>query len=301
MRRMAIIPPLLLVGLAACMPSARSEPSEAALPPQQAVVAPRCEIPGVIGAVDVAGLEAPLAGRIHLAEHVALGSTVSARGLVATVDTRLDAGQTAVIEAAWVSARAQVAVDDADLRAARRKHGELEALAAIESRTTIADAEEAVTRSKAKLGAARAGVAQAKAVREQAEAQAEFATIRAPFSGSVVDIRVREGELVQPGDRIAVLRDDSRRELRFAIDPDAAAELRPGQSIHYRGATAGSEGVATLRTIPASPDPRTGLLLLHADLPRNEAAPEGTSVHVAMPAHRTHWCTEQSRAEEQPA
>lgn len=302
MRREATIALLLATGLTACMPGPRgSEPTEAVLPVRQAAPAPRCEIPGVIGAVEVAGLEAPLAGRVHFVEGIEPGASVSVRELLATIDTREDAGQAAVIDAAWASARAQVAVEDADLRAARRKHEELRALADIESRTTIADAKEDVTRTKAELAAARAGVTQAKAARERADAQAEFATIRAPFSGALVDIRVREGQLVQPGDRIAVLRDDTRRELRVAIDPDAAVGLTPGQALHYRGATEGSQSTATIRHIPASPDPRTGLLLLHADIARDETAPEGTSVHVHMPAHRAHWCTQQSPIEKEPA
>ncbi len=293
------------VGLG-CVPSVPGEQRSSAelaeldVVPMAPMAPASCEIPGVIGAARARTLHASVSGRIRLVKGIEPGSPLTAGDLVATVQTREDAGRHAVVDAALRSTRARAKTQQAEVAAAQRKHAQLVPLAAVESRATLADAHDEVVRMQARHHAARTEISQATAARDQAEARADFGALRAPFAGAVVLLHVADDQLVQSGERVALVRDDTRRILRFAVDPDAVVDLEPGSTIRYQRTTDGAVGEATVEVIPASSDPRTGLVLVEARLPPTETAREGTSAHVELPAQAAHWCTRQAPPSRQP-
>lgn len=130
------------------------------------------------------------------------------------------------LQAALLTQRAQVAVAEANLHRIRDQVTRLEAItdpraiSAEELRTRRNDAAVAA----AQLTAARAAVQQSEALRERL-------VVRAPFTGTVLQVNTRPGEFASPGAPVPplVLGDLSEIQVRADVDEQVAPRVRPGQ------------------------------------------------------------------------
>jgi RND family efflux transporter MFP subunit len=141
------------------------------------------------------------------------------------------------------------------------------------------------------LARADAGVRAARAAGAEVAAMTTYATIRAPFAGTISRRFVDPGSFAAPGTPIVSIEDASRLRVRVTAPPDAAAGLRRGQSvavvIEGRPATARIEGVVpaaggNLHTVNAIVDNRD-----HAFLSGSAASlaiPRGQRPALLIPA-----------------
>jgi RND family efflux transporter MFP subunit len=86
------------------------------------------------------------------------------------------------------------------------------------------------------------------AVRE-ARVMLEYATIRAPFSGIVVDKRVESGDMATPGQVLLTLYDPTRMQLVASVRESLAQRLKVGQTLSARLETLDHECQATVSQI----------------------------------------------------
>lgn len=102
--------------------------------------------------------------------------------------------------------------------------------------------------AEAMLARAEAGVRQAQAGGAELEAIGDYATLRAPFPGTVVQRMADPGGFAAPGQPLVVVEDQSSLRIAVTAAPDAVRGVRAGQTLS--GAVAGRpvearvEGVA---------------------------------------------------------
>lgn len=165
-------------------------------------------------------------------------TTVGAKLLARVVAVNLKAGQ--IVKAGDVLVR----LDDIDLRAKRRQ---LEAvLIAAEAARVQAEADANRTASllKAKavsrqdheragtaLKSAEAELSRAKESINEIQATLDWATIRSPIRGIVIDKKVDVGDMVTPGQMLATLFDPNRMQLVASVRESLAHRLKVGQPI----------------------------------------------------------------------
>lgn len=87
--------------------------------------------------------------------------------------------------------------------------------------------ENAVTRVRT----ADAELKRAKEAIKEVQAKLEFATIRAPISGIIIDKKVDVGDMVAPGQILATLFDPNRMQMVASVREALAHKLNPGQTI----------------------------------------------------------------------
>ncbi len=100
-------------------------------------------------------------------------------------------------------------------------------------------ADSAATRAQldaAETGVARAnaGVTAARAMSAELDALRSYATVRAPFGGTVVTRSVDPGAFASPGAPLLTIWDDAILRLRGSVSGDAARGLRSGQKLSAR-------------------------------------------------------------------
>lgn len=168
-------------------------------------------------------------------------TAVGARLLARVVEVTLKAGQ--VVDAGDVLVR----LDDADLRA-RRRQSEA-ALNAAEAARAQAEADlirvaslvksQAVSRQDhdragTSVKLADADLSRAKESLNEVQAALEWATIRSPIRGVVIDKKVSVGDMVTPGQLLATLFDPLRMQLVANVRESLAHRLTVGQPIEVR-------------------------------------------------------------------
>src|SRR5262249_21237077 len=73
-----------------------------------------------------------------------------------------------------------------------------------------------------------------RARKELAEARLAERSIRAPRAGTVTEVRIRENQLLQPGEIILTLADDQQRPQVVALLPGfARPQVRPGMQLRF--------------------------------------------------------------------
>lgn len=111
------------------------------------------------------------------------------------------------------------------------------------------------------LARAEAGVATARAAQAELDAVSGYATIRAPFGGTVTRRLVDPGAFAAPGAPLLEIQDGSRLRITVAVPPVVAQRLQPGQrlsgSIEGQPVEAVVEGV-----VPAGAGAMSSLNLL---------------------------------------
>ncbi len=176
-------------------------------------------------------------GTIRAVHETTIGSKLLAR----VIDVNLKAGQK--VKAGGILVR----LDDTDLRAklqqAKAAVGSIEAVRAqaaadekryaslIESHAiSRQDYEKAVTA----LHSAEADLQRAQESVNEVQATLDWATVRAPFDGTVIDKKVDAGDMVTPGQTLLTLFDPKRMQLVASVRESLTRQLQVGQSIGVR-------------------------------------------------------------------
>lgn len=183
-------------------------------------------------------------------------TSVASRLLAKVVEVRVSAGQ------AVTEGEVLVRLEESDL-VARKKQAEA-ALAAAESAYQRAEAdfrraqqllsEQAIARAEYERDEAawRTATAERERARQalrEAEVWLQYATIRSPLSGIVVDKRVAVGDTVVPGQVLLTLYDPTQMQLVATVRETLAQKLSVGQTIRARLEALQHECDATIREI----------------------------------------------------
>ena len=168
-------------------------------------------------------------------------TTIGAKLLARVVEVNLKAGQ--VVKAGDVLVR----LDDTDLRAKRRQAEAV--LNAAEAARVQAEADanrsanllksKAVSRQENEragtaLKSADAELSRAKESINEIQATLDWATIRSPIKGIVIDKKVDVGDMVTPGQMLATLFDPKRMQLVASVRESLAHRLKVGQPIEVQ-------------------------------------------------------------------
>lgn len=168
-------------------------------------------------------------------------TTIGAKLLARVIEVNLKAGE--VVNAGDVLVR----LDDADLRAKRRQAEAV--LNAAEAARVQAEADanrsanllesKAVSRQEYEravtaLKSANAELSRAKESINEIQATLDWATIRSPMKGIVIDKKVDAGDMVTPGQMLATLFDPKRMQLVASVRESLAHRLKVGQPIEVQ-------------------------------------------------------------------
>jgi membrane fusion protein, multidrug efflux system len=196
-------------------------------------------VQGEIATVELASL--PLTesavGTIRAVHETSIGSKLLAR----VVEVNLKAGQK--VNAGDVLLR----LDDTDLQAklqqAKAAVASIEAVraqAATDEKRYAALAEsKAVSRqdyekAATALRTAEADLTRAQETVKEVQASLDWATVRSPFDGTVIDKKVDAGDMVTPGQMLVTLFDPKRMQLVASVRESLTRRLQIGQSIAVR-------------------------------------------------------------------
>jgi RND family efflux transporter MFP subunit len=165
-----------------------------------------------------ASLSFPVPARLAT-RPVEIGDRVRAHEVVATLDDR---------EFRNAVARSEALVSELDVRLAQseRDQRRVEHLAA--ARAATAEELEQVSAVAAGLKAARRATA---AHLEEARRLLAEATLRAPFAGTVTDVRIEPGEWARPGRVVVELSGDGDLELEVEVPESVVPGLHAGQEV----------------------------------------------------------------------
>jgi RND family efflux transporter MFP subunit len=183
-------------------------------------------------------------------------TTIGAKLLARVVEVNLKAGQ--VVKAGDVLVR----LDDTDLRA-RRRQAEAVLNAAKAARVQAeADANRAAKLLKSKavsqqeyeragtaLKSADAELSRVKESINEIQATLDWATIRSPIRGIVIDKKVDVGDMVTPGQTLATLFDPKRMQLVASVRESLALRLKVGQPIEVRIENFNKQRIGTISEI----------------------------------------------------
>ncbi len=147
------------------------------------------------------------------------GDRVSAGQVLARVDA-------SDLDAKREQASAALAAAEASLREAQLHATRMRALFA-DSAAPRAQLDQA----EARLAQAEAGVRQARAAGAEVQAHEDYATLRAPFHGLVVQRMVDPGSFAAPGQPLLVIEDDSKLRISVTAGPHAARSVRRGAAL----------------------------------------------------------------------
>ncbi len=212
------------------------EPKVPAAHVSQAEVAPLVGPVAPVRAIRVPRIE-PAVGTIRAVHETSVGSKLLAR----VVEVKIIAGQR--VKAGEVLIR----LDDSDLQA-RLQQAKAALKAAAATRQQAAADEQrarqllptkAITpqeyeRAATALKAAEADLHRAEEAVKEVQATLDWATIRAPMDGVVIDKKVDVGDTVTPGQVLVTLFDPARMQLVANVRESLAHRLRVGQAIDVR-------------------------------------------------------------------
>ncbi len=255
----------VMLGLAACA----GEASEPIAPPPQAVETAPVRRPGGVGGVIT------VSGALERERESALSFRIPGAVTALSVDAgdRVSRGQViATVDPAGVQARLRSA--SADLDKARRDQARDRTLA---DRGFV---------SEARMADRGSAVAAASAAYDAVAFDVRYARLISPVSGPVLERRVQAGEVVQAGQAVVVVADESSPFVVRAPIPDREiARVRPGTPATVR---VPSLGGATIRGVVSRTGQRTsaqtGAIEVEVRVPTSPALRSGMIVEVALDA-----------------
>ena len=182
-------------------------------------------------------LSEPAAGTIHAVHKTTIGSKLLSR----VVEVNLKAGDK--IRKGDVLIR----LDDSDLRAKLQQANAAVTSAEAVRTQAVADerryaqlvksrtiSREEYDRVVATLQSAEANLRGAEAAVNETQATLDWATIRSPIDGVVIDKEVYTGDMVTPGQQLVTLFDPTQMQLVASVRESLAQELQLGQSIEVQ-------------------------------------------------------------------
>lgn len=168
-------------------------------------------------------------------------TAIGARLLARVVEVNLKAGQ--AVNAGDVLVR----LDDVDLRARRRQAeavlqaaeaaralAEINAIRSANLLKSKAVSQQEDDRARTALKSADAEIGRAKESINEIQATLEWATIRSPIRGIVIDKKVDVGDTVTPGQMLGTLFDPTRMQLVASVRESLAQRLQVGQPIEVQ-------------------------------------------------------------------
>lgn len=120
------------------------------------------------------------------------------------------------------------------------------------------------------LKEAEANFASSKAALTMAQRRLNACTIKAPYDGKIVDISVEVHELVQPGDKLIHLVDDSILVAKFLLPSTAVQHLKLGLEIKIKIHETGQTEVATISRISAVIDAASSTIKADAEIDNSD-------------------------------
>jgi membrane fusion protein (multidrug efflux system) len=199
----------------------------------------------------------PQASGTVLSVRVRTGDRVGAGQVIAVIDTMVLAEQARSARLGLTSA--ELAAETAERNVARST--QWHAAGAIADRD-LEGARNQAAQARAMLEDARARLASANKMRDNA-------IVRAPFSGTVSELPVSVGDVVQMGGSVvAVVVDPSALELEASVPASYFASLRPGARVEFTvAAHPGRVFNGTVARVNAAVDATTGQLLMYVRVP----------------------------------
>ena len=221
------------------------------------------ELTGTVESVNDATLSAQSAGTVEML--TPLGRRVGQGAVVA----RLDQG---LVRAAFQQAEAQVETAMASLELAQDNYNRQEPL----YRDSIISALE-FQNVRTQLNQAKAALRQAEALQAQAQEQIDNTIVRAPFSGSVEEHLVEQGEQVSPGMPVLRIVDTRRVKVNVGVPERYAGDIEVGTEVTfdfkaYRGET--RQGRVSFAGSAINPSNRTFPIEVEVNNPDGRLKPE---------------------------
>jgi len=175
------------------------------------------------------------------------------------VIAKLDASEP---QAQVAQAQGQLAAAQAELRRATADEQRFSALFARGSVTASEhDAAEAAYRGAA------GRAAQAQAAVAAARAGLEYATVRAPVDGVVVERLAEPGDMAMPGKPLARLYDENALRVELEVPDDLARKIEPGTPLEVTVASTDAVYNTQVSEIVPASDPASRSFLVRASLP----------------------------------
>jgi RND family efflux transporter MFP subunit len=234
--------------------------------PDPTASAPRGYI-GVLTPRELAEITAPFTSTIAELS-VKLGDSVEKGQAVARLDDKPLRQELSVAEAQLRTSQSAVTRADVEQKSARAAldRATTQFNGGIVSHTEVTDAEFALKRAEASLGAAYAAVGEQRQRVANLNSRLLDTTLRAPLAGKVALIYAVSGARVEEGH--AVLRVISSDELfvRFAIPADRAGTLKPGDALDMTLDNPGIHVGAVVRQVSPERDPVAQMIIAEADL-----------------------------------
>jgi multidrug efflux pump subunit AcrA (membrane-fusion protein) len=258
--------------------------------------APGAGCVGIVVAPASADLASQLESRV-VRVRVRPGDVVQAGAVLAELDTNAARKELAIAEAELLSARADLRRAELDARdaseRAERRAGTIE-LPSGGTVGAVSGEELSSARYQAALGgvkieAARAGVAQKRARRDELAMLADEGGVRAPFGGVVAERFVDAGAMLHKGQPIVRLIGGSAPRVRFAMRETDARRVDVGAAV--RVSTDGLTLGATVEKVAPEVDAAARLVFAEAtlDVPPDERdhVRSGSAARVFLPASVT--------------
>lgn len=274
---------ILALGILAC---ASEEPHDANAPaetPQNAITV-RAETLLTVVAVE---------GNIQARNRASLSTRMMARvtSIPVEVGDRVGAGQT-LIRLGTEDISANRAKAEAVARVARAARDEAAKHAARMDTLLAQDAVPRVQRDQAhlRLTQAESQLAMAEASLLEVENANRYATIRAPFDGSIVSRHISVGDLANPGMPLLVIDGTGPREAVISVPAEAVKHVAKGSTLALMSSL-GDRAAAEVRAVASGADPWTRTVQVRATVPNDWATgtavtalvPTGTRAGVAIP------------------
>lgn len=233
-------------------------------------IAPVTLVPGTVVSRNDARLSAEVEGRLTMVTDV--GTAVAVGEPVATIEDTALRLRAAELEAEVARAEARLGfLESEEKRFARLTESNLAAVTQLEQ-----------TRSDRDV--ARGDLAVARARLEQVQDQLARTTVRAPFSGVVVERLMTPGERVLEGSNVVRLVDQANLEVVARAALEYMPYVQRGQLLDLRGGERSALG--TVRTVVAVGNENTHQFELRLDLD-GQPFPVGQTLRVAVPTSNT--------------
>jgi RND family efflux transporter MFP subunit len=235
-------------------------------------IAPVTLVPGTVVSRNDARLSAEVEGRLTMVADV--GTAVASGEPVAMIEDTTLRLRAAELEAEVTRAGARLGfLESEEKRFATLAESNLAAVTQLEQ-----------TRSDRDV--ARGDLAVARARLQQVEDQLARTTIRAPYSGVVVERLMTPGERVLEGSNVVRLVDQANLEVIARAPLEYMPYVQRGQLLDLRGGDRRAEGRGIVRTVVAVGNENTHQFELRLDLD-GQPFPVGQTLRVAVPISGT--------------
>jgi len=179
------------------------------------------------------------------------------------------------IEANRASATAAVEAATLAAEEARRHMARMDTLAAIDAVPTVQR-----DQARLQLTAAESQLVMAQSALRNVETAASYATIVAPFTGTVVSRHADPGDMAAPGVPLLVVQDQVAREGRIAV-PASVREYMTSGTVVEVSAAGVTPVSAPVKSVSSGVDPMTGTVEIIVELP--ETWVPGTTLTAQLP------------------